>query len=732
MAMVVCPICATRYRVGESQLSKASRLKCKKCKTVFPVSDNIRAEDALPEEEGFQQPDTSAFQDQTLSYEKSEDTGQSSGTGFGFEESADSSSAPTLDFSLSENIPGQETGTDSDTGSSRVEIQDHIVDTSQENQGQIEVGLGNLSLEGKDEGETTLSMDLGLDFSFSAVIPEASPEDEASPDGEASEWQEEEPGGGGEGGAGDLDLSLDGLRFGEAPEDATMTMSDSPSAGMTPPLSEISHDLPVGGGIEAPVEGYGQEEEPLATCCIDSLTMGLTTCEICGRNLEGRAHDEVVQERRQQLREELPQGEAQIAFSEEKVLEEAPPEDDFSDVERALDALADGSFEKEIKKREAKKYRRQRYMMFGGVVVLAVALLAAVAVTLLPSTQERLEAKYQDLLKQPEMDPADVVALFLDAVEKQEKTVFEKLSVIPTMPTNIAGGNVVTVGEELEETSLGVLGQEVSALQEELAQLNERYQTTEKKWQEESALDLSPGLIEVSIKQLTKKQEDLQQEYAAKEAESAKKMRGFEQDLEEANQELEENRRRADQYIDDTTPQGKAMYTASIRNQQSLSDKIAKLQDWLAEERTKYAQRMQKIDAEYTPRFTEVANGLAEKKALYEKAILLKDRTNSPLILLDKELKTMKAELDQKEQLLQEQQQELQKAVAFFKRREQHQQVEQNQNIAEFTHSSRNVVASIKFKGESKQKVPVVLKRYRAIIGDQRIQGDWIVEAVLR
>jgi len=75
---------------------------------------------------------------------------------------------------------------------------------------------------------------------------------------------------------------------------------------------------------------------------------------------------------------------------------------------------------------------------------------------------------------------------------------------------------------------------------------------------------------------------------------------------------------------------------------------------------------------------------------------------------------------------------QLQTVVAFFKRENQKQLVENNRNRAEFVAVSKNVKASVKFQGGAKQDVSIELKRYRASIGDQTIQGDWMVEKVLQ
>jgi hypothetical protein len=464
--------------------------------------------------------------------------------------------------------------------------------------------------------------------------------------------------------------------------------------------------------------------------------MGYTTCELCGRNLEGLEDNEFVQQRRQQLRAELPEGEVQIGFSEEGDAEAqheamAPPEEDFSDVEQALDALADGSFEKEIKKREARKHRSQRLRLIG--VSLAVIVLAVIGVGwfLLPSSHERLVAQYQKLTANAEVDPKGLVDLFLQSAAKQDREIFEKVSVMSSIP-DISGGSALTVGEDYEPTSLGHLGQDIVDLQGELDTLSQQFENTERQWQEASAVNLSPGLIRGNVQKLTKKQATLQAEMDAAIAESLQKSLSLQQKIKEAEEDLEVNRQRAREYLDATDEQGKAIYLASVRNQQSLSDDIRKFEGLLADEQLSHASRMQEIEADYGPQLEKIQQDLETQQALYEKALLYDDDNSSPLVVLDKELKELKSAINETEQVLREKQQQFDAVLTYFTRPQQRRQVEQQQNEAEFAHVSKNVMASVKFQGTGKQKVPIVLKRYQAIIGDQTIQGDWVVEAILR
>ena len=735
MAVIVCPICATRYRVADSQLSQASRLKCKKCKTVFPVSDNIRDETSKGEGATQSFPAPAVKGNKTSSPKppvtppKADLSGSPQGHSIDFnlnDMSLDfgtsaNAPAPELDFAFRASVPQEQESSESN------ELHDHIAGASQNTQGRIDIGLDELAFEqrGDEDAEATRSLDYNLDFSFSANIPEAPPEREA------------------EGMPADADMpdqagALEGLNLDDMSGEATVTMTGRPALNLSEaPLAVGQAPVAPAPAAAEPPEAQAQAPaEPLSTCCIDSLAMGLQKCGICGRDLKGREHEieADLQLRKKQLKDELLQGEVQVGFSGESYSDEtaALPKagEDFTDVERALDALADGTFEKAIKKKESRKTAAKTMKLMGAGIGAAVVVVFGILWALMPTAHEKLVARYDKLMAQPELDSQELVALFLDAASKKDQAIFESLAVMAAMPA-INSGKVVTVGNEYDETALGSPGKEITALNDELTTLKATYQDKEKKWQEESKVDLSPQLIEQTLASLTQKQEALQAEANGKETDSKKKLLSLQQDRDTAKQEWTDNRKRVQDLIDATDPKQKAMRTASERKVQALDDKIAKLEAQIREEDTAHRQRMEALKAEYTPKFEQLKAEFRKQQALLEKAKLLKDQKNSPLVLLDKELKDLKKVMTEKENLLKEKDAQLKTALAFFKRDNQKPLVEKNQQIAEFAHLSKNVIAAITFEDGTKQSVPVVLKRYRAVIPNQTLQGDWLVETIL-
>ena len=98
------------------------------------------------------------------------------------------------------------------------------------------------------------------------------------------------------------------------------------------------------------------------------------------------------------------------------------------------------------------------------------------------------------------------------------------------------------------------------------------------------------------------------------------------------------------------------------------------------------------------------------------------------MTILSKEIEHLSKTILQKKDELKTLEAQLATALTFFIKDNQKNQVSQHQNEAEFTHVSKNVAARGKMGGGAEKPFTVVLKRYSAGIGEQTIQGDWLVE----
>ena len=746
MADIVCPTCSTQYRISDSQLAKASKLRCQKCNTVFRLQDNVKTEELPPPqvepELGTQasQTDADFSEANTLEFDLSSiqfnypETRSTPDSGE-FEEpegdmtldfGASNDTAPFADSSMSTDLNFSQ---DDEPGDE--EIHDHISTPIQPDSARGESDFSEFSFAGEND-EYALSEAPTLDFSFSAASPEAVPEDEENQEdwGDEQEWE------------GD-----DEEHYEEDEQSEILEAADSQELGL---------DLgPVSFGTEAEEpqeESFEDEEEPfdekdyeeetieeevieeeLSNCCIDSLAMGLPRCELCGRDLGG--HDphyaqELQRLRRQQLKEELIAGEAQIGFSEERLKagKEAPLHvgEDFSDVEQALDALADGTFHQKAKKREAKKNFAKTVKKLAGALVALCVLAGLVFVFLLPSSHEKLEARYEEFISTGGEDTKVLAQLFLDSVTKKDDTLFKKLTILETMP-RYKSGEVMSVGESDNEISLGFPGKVVAELEVEISELDQQISEKTTLLNEYSSKNLSPTLLEERIKQTKSKLADLTQEFEEKDADMSKKLLRLRRDLTETDDGIAEQRRISRKYIDATDQVGKALYQNSISKQEYLNDQKVKLVRQVKEEELRYQKLRQALDQEYRPQFAQLEERLATEQALLKEANLLSDTTRSPVVLLQKELEQMTQEIIDKKALFEEKQAQINQALNFFDSKTR-QQLTIRQQEVELSHISKDVVIQLKTEDGKAQQGALVLKRYQATLPDITLRSNWLVE----
>ncbi len=758
MADIVCPSCSTQYRINDSQLAKASKLRCKKCGTIFQLQENIKVGPPSQEPEGPTLPEgIGQFSQQTteletmefdlsniqLNYSQSEPAGSEeatithSGQASQGERSLGSDREKTsldfetsLDFSfttpvLDRGVPFPEAEDTEDIDSRK--IHDHITVPSQVGIARGGTDFSKFSFAPMSAGaEHKPSETPPPDFSLSAATSETPPEGDEWDDENGADIlpSQEAPN------ESDMGLSLGEVQFEQ--EDAESASGlDSGEEEAEPPSSAPPSTEEDDDDFFENDEDFVEEE--LSTCCVDSLAMGLKWCELCGRDLSGRDQafvQDLQQERRQQLKGELIAGDVQVGFSGD--VNEIQPQphihsnEDFSDVEQALDALADGTFQHKIKKRQAKKtFVKQLKLAVGGLVAL-LAVAGLVQVFLLPSSHEKLQARYEELRSQEDVDAGQLVQLFFDAVIKQDMDIFSRLTILPTMP-EIAYGRVINVGEEYEKNSLGMLGKNLIDLEQTIIDIEQENADKTALLQEYSAKNLSPGIIEDRIEQNEKKLAALEKEFDEKNEALSRKLNRLQQKLQKTKQEIVENRSTSRKYIDATDTVGKALYENSVTKQKYLTEQQGKLQLQVQQEDAKYQTLRQELEEEYQPQFSKLKERLKNEKALYREAVLLKDKEHSPVVVLTKELAQLTQTLITKKEELEDAKRQLNSALAFFAPNERS-HIRKEQEKTEFLHVSKNVAASIKIGDGREEQASIVLKQYQAILPDKTLTGEWLVE----
>jgi len=725
MIDIKCPTCSTQYRISDSQLANVTKLRCKKCNTVFQLRDQIK-----PQERSEAAPDAA-----TLSFDLSKiqlDYPVSHQDDETLSHDAASNASPPQGHEMfgalfPEAAPPSETEED-------VEIEDHISAPLQQPGPQsTDFSSFSFSFDQAESGEQELSESPTMDFSFSAAIPDEAPaaEEEGEGEGEQSEEPleegEESPSPGQ-----NLDLHLGAVEIAE-----NLTGELPITVAFDQQAEEAS--FPAYGTEEGVSDEYAALEEELSTCCIDSLAMGLSRCELCGRDLRGkdpRIAQELQKRRRQQLKQELSGANVQIGFSEEQLGEiqhrHVHVTEDFSDVEKALDDLASGTFHHTLKKKEAKKQFQKTLQKMGAGAIGLIILAGIVFLFLLPSHHEKLQARYKTLMEQEETDSETLVELFFDAILANDQDIFNQLSVISALP-EYSSAKIITVGEEYEQTSIGIPGKKKEALEKEIVDIEEQIQEKSSLVQEYSAKNLSPSILEEKIATNQQKLMDIQQEFDQKDEDNRKKVDRLQADLQDIDRDLKKARDDIRKYIDKTDDVGKAIYNRAITNQQFLNEKKNKLLTQLREEQKKYQQLHADLEKEYHPQFRRLQERLTTEKALLREANQLQDKKNSPVVLLTKDIEQLSQTLTVRKEELEKTSAQLSQAVAFFAHQPEYQEIVNQQQEIEFSHVSKNVAATIKETKGGEGQISVVLKQYQALFPEGKtIQSRWLVEKIAK
>lgn len=729
MADIICPSCSTQYRISDEQLAKVSKLRCKKCNTVFQWQDHVQSAEeeaptltydasklgqppSEPEEEASAQESSLNFPlgDMSLDISSSEMAGGGFGKGFG-------------SFFSDE---------EEETAAGDEEIQDHISAPIQpQSGGDQNFSSFNFSFGDGSEAEPSAE-EPSEDFSFSAAVPEGMPEGEEGEEGsgeegepetmqsEEAEQEAEAPQAVG------LDLSLGAVEIGgetvAMPADSAQEHAAEESALSSAPALEE----------QQAAQEYAPEEE-LSPCCIDSLAMGLPRCELCGKDLQGKDRRmalELQKRRRQQLKQELSGGSVQVGFSEEQ-LEAAGHHvhvaEDFSDVEKALDDLASGTFHHAVKKKASKKQLQKTLKTLMAGAVGLVLLAGVVFWTLIPSAHEQLQKRYDTLSAAQETNPKTLVELFFDAAIAKDADIFRRLTIMPDMPA-IASGKVLNVGEEYEAASIGTPGRRKDELEKEINMLEQQIKQQSALLDEYSSKNLSPTLLQERIESDQQKLVDATDEFNAQDAELRKKLDSLEDDVREVDANLKKCRQDLRKYISDATEVGKAIYNASVKNQKFLEDKMAKLILQHQREDKKYKKARSELEQKFQPEFVRLQERIKSQKALLREANLLQDKQESPVVVLNKEIEKLSHALDEKKKELEQISAQLSAAMAFFTNADAQQRLAQQQAVTEFRHVSKNVAALVKMERGKEQQMSLVLKRYQAVNPSETIESQWLVE----
>lgn len=717
MIDIKCPTCSTQYRLSDSQVANVTKLRCKKCNTVFQLREQLKSQERAEEAPPASEAATLAFDLSKIQLDYPQQKAPSS-------ESSPDAFPSQAGNAFGVLFPESETSSESED----VEIEDHISAPLQQQDAQnTDFSSFSFSFDQAQGEEQDLSDSPTMDFSFSAAIPETLEEEPTEEEQQADESIEQEEQTSGT----NLEVPLGSVEI---------TGEGAGSLPVTVTLEQPREEkFPAYGVEEVVSDEYAALEEDLSTCCIDSLAMGLHRCELCGRDLQGRdprVAQELQRRRRQQLKQELSGANVQIGFSEEQTGEahgrHIHVTEDFSDVEKALDDLASGTFHQTLKKKEAKKQFQKMLRKLGAGIIGLLVLAGIMFIFLLPSTHEKLQARYNALMSQETTPPDELTDLFFDAIIAKDQEIFSQVSIMSAIP-DYSSAKIITIGEEYEQMSIGIPGKKKLTLEKEIADIEEQIQEKSSLVQEYSAKNLSPSILEEKIATDEQKLAKAKQAFSENDAENRKKVDRLQADLQDIDRDLRKARDDIRKYIDKTDDVGKAIYNRAVSNQQFLSEKKEKVLRQLRQEQEKYQQLRAELDGEYQPQFRRLEERLATEEALLREANQLQDKQNSPVVLLTKEIERLSQDSTTKKEELEQVTAQLSQALAFFSHQPEYQDIMNQQQNIEFSHVSKNVAATVKDDKSREQQVSVILKQYQALFPDKKIvQSRWLVEKIAK
>jgi len=560
-----------------------------------------------------------------------------------------------------------------------------------------------------------LSLDLNLDLSVTEAGKSSNlPHEDSSPNANLLELTPLDPREGPETGA-SQGTSGEELSFIQPNAEG-----ESPMAEGSSPDSILSED---------PMRG-----QPLASCCIESLTLGRDTCYICGRKLDRKA-PEVEEELRkiqtQQIRDRMRSASHTISFSKAKqgidmeALSGSDSLADFSDLEKALDALAEAGTGPDLQTRVAHLIKRKGFLVQGGIVLATLLGLGVLAKIILPSGHEKLMKQYHQVMAKEEPSPEEMVELGLVAAKDGDKEVLNLVSVLPNFP-KISGGKLLSVDNPYDQQDLGNLIQKRAYLEQTIQALEGQIDAKNLELKEYESNKVPSSPLKVALEKATKELETMTNELEKKKKESMAKVGVLQQRIST----LQEERMKAIQAqkdnIDRVDSIGKALYTSNIQKEKTLTEEIAKAQEELRTAQAEQRKYLSDLEDEYTPKLGALKQKIAETQRQYEMAQALEDPTRSPIEglkanidKLEEDVASLKKQLGETEALFKE-------ALAYFKNPEAQQALSSNQNC-QFSSLKRDVILNLQGEGSSSGKKTWVLKRYEAQCQGKVFRSPWLI-----
>lgn len=484
------------------------------------------------------------------------------------------------------------------------------------------------------------------------------------------------------------------------------------------------------------------EGQPLASCCIQSLNLGRDTCYICGRKLDSQ-DKEVEKELKKIIQEKTKAavpaaihskepGKTLIKEPDKTIIKEPgktllnPPirsiTEDFSDLEKALDTLAERGPGSDLQKKLAK---RKNILVQGLIVLVGLLGLGILTKIILPSHHEKLLKRYHQLIAKEEPDLEETVHLGLAAATYGDHEVLNLISTIPNFP-EIVEGKLLQIDNSSDQQNLGSLIQRKAELQQAIQSLEEQLNLKTTQIKQYESNKVPSKILKDSLEKARADLKELLMEFENKKKESLAKVVAFQEKGKALREDLAKAIQIQRENIDRTDPFGKSLYTTNVQKEKRLLDQISKNEDDLKAAQAEQQQRISNLESQYNPQIEELRKKIAEIEKQYELATDLEDPARSPVEQLKAEIAQLNKDLPSLKKQLEEVEKIFKEIPLYFKHSEYLQGLSTDSNC-QFSSVKRNALIELQEKKGLSEKRTWVLKKYEAQCQDKFFKSPWFI-----
>ncbi len=501
-----------------------------------------------------------------------------------------------------------------------------------------------------------------------------------------------------------------------------------------PPLMEDTPDIGTAEG------------QPLTSCCVQSLTLGRDTCYICGRKLDPQDKEvekELKKIQAQQLRDKTkiapwaatPSKEPDKTLIKEpdKTLIKEPSKTiinpsvfgsttDFSDLEKALDALAEKGPGSDLQK---KLVKRKNILVQALMVLVGLLGLGILAKVILPSSHEKLLKQYSQLIAKEESDPEEIVHLGLVAAKYEDHEILNLISTTPNFP-KIGEGKLLQIDNPYDQQNLGSLIQRRAELQQTIRSMEEQLNLKTTQIKQYESNKVPSKILKDSLEKARADLRELLLELESKKKESLAKVVAFQEKGKALREDLAKAIQIQRENIDRTDSLGKSLYMTNVQKEKKLLNQISKNEDDLKAAQVEQQKYINNLENQYTPQIEELRKKIAEIEKQYELATDLEDPTRSPVERLKAEISQLNADLTFMKKQLEDVEKIFKDIPLYFKNSEHLQNLSTDPKCL-FSSVKRNALVELQEKNNPNKKRTWILKKYEAQCQDKLFKSPWLI-----